>query len=171
MKFSEQYEPIRAEPFDFTIASQNAQKTKVVKWKSTQVIGYQQSKTPQANLTHSNLAQSLISLQEVHHTFIVNKAKASNPLPPLSSSPTSVTTVWSIVLTKAPKVPPAGLWPPRLQALPTAFGSPVSRSVHRARSQKDSPRRSERVGVRAEWEDEIKGAAGEQLWTRMSEMR
>lgn len=36
---------------------------------------------------------------------------------------------------------------PRLLALPTAFGSPASRSVPRAHIQKDSPWRSERVGV------------------------
>lgn len=107
-------------------------------------------------------AQSFASLQEVYHTFIVNEAKTSSPPPPSNLLPPPFIQFGPLFQLKPLKSLLLSC-DPRLQALPTAFGSPASRSVPLARSQEDSPRRSERVGV---WGDQSRKGRGDQRSSR-----
>lgn len=95
-----------------------------------------------------------------------------------STSPTSLYTVWAIVSTKIlkslllardplPRPRAKGLCPPPPDPQPHAvfFGSAVRKTVPGGQSEWESEE------TRGEREEEIKRAAGEQLWIRISEMR
>lgn len=137
-------EPIRAETFglclQYLAMATGSLETNII-WISAHII----VKTPSDR--SGNHAQSVTSLQEVQHSFIVNKAKKLWPLSPSHLLPPPWLQFGPLFQLKPLKSLLLACDPPRLQALPTTFGSPASCSVPRPCGQEDSPRRSEWVGV------------------------